>query len=246
VVFLLKLYSTLLPRTVRNSGKVAQYGCRNCLNILVTEQLSFRYATDYGMFRFCIAHTEEDWRPGTEQYKFIEQCLSSVDRQKQPWLIFLAHRVLGYSSCSYYEEQGTFGEPMGRDTIEELLQKYRVDLAFYGHVHSYERTCPVYQGQCVVNASDHYNGPFKATTHVVVGGGGASLSEFTTSKIKWSHYTDFDFGFVKLTAFNHSSMLFEYKKSRDGNVYDHFTISRDYRDILACSVDNCPRTTLAT
>jgi hypothetical protein len=145
VVFLLKLYSTLLPRTMRNSGKVAQYGCRNCLNILVTEQLSFRYATDYGMFRFCIAHTEEDWRPGTEQYKFIEQCLSSVDRQKQPWLIFLAHRVLGYSSCSYYEEQGTFGEPMGRDTIEELLQKYRVDLAFYGHVHSYERTCPVYQ-----------------------------------------------------------------------------------------------------
>uniref|UniRef100_A0A0E0FDF3 Multifunctional fusion protein n=1 Tax=Oryza meridionalis TaxID=40149 RepID=A0A0E0FDF3_9ORYZ len=206
----------------------------------------FWYATDYGMFRLCIAHTEEDWRPGTEQYKFIEQCLSSVDRQKQPWPIFLAHRVLGYSSCSYYEEQGTFGEPMGRDTIEELLQKYRVDLAFYGHVHSYERTCPVYQSQCVVNASDHYNGPFKATTHVVVGGGGASLSEFTTSKIKWSHYTDFDFGFVKLTAFNHSSMLFEYKKSRDGNVYDHFTISRDYRDILACSVDNCPRTTLAT
>uniref|UniRef100_A0A0E0MNX4 Multifunctional fusion protein n=1 Tax=Oryza punctata TaxID=4537 RepID=A0A0E0MNX4_ORYPU len=206
----------------------------------------FWYATDYGMFRFCIAHTEEDWRPGTEQYKFIEQCLSSVDRQKQPWLIFLAHRVLGYSSCSYYEEQGTFGEPMGRDAIEELLQKYRVDLAFYGHVHSYERTCPVYQSQCVVNASDHYNGPFKATTHVVVGGGGASLSEFTTSKIKWSHHTDFDFGFVKLTAFNHSSMLFEYKKSRDGNVYDHFTISRDYRDILACSVDNCPRTTLAT
>jgi hypothetical protein len=37
-----------------------------------------RYSTDYGMFRFCIANTEEDWRPGTEQYKFIEHCLSSV------------------------------------------------------------------------------------------------------------------------------------------------------------------------
>ena len=105
----------------------------------------FRYATDYGMFRFCIANTEEDWRPGTEQYKFIEQCLSSVDRQKQPWLIFLAHRVLGYSSCAYYELEGTFEEPMGREALQELWQKYKVDLAFYGHVHSYERTCPVYQ-----------------------------------------------------------------------------------------------------
>jgi hypothetical protein len=87
-----------------------------------------------------------------------------------------------------------------------------------------------------------------ATTHVVVGGAGANIadSEFTTSKIHWSHFRDFDFGFVKLTAFNHSSLLFEYKKSRDGNVYDHFTISRDYRDVLACSIDNCPRTTLAT
>uniref|UniRef100_M8D5H9 Putative inactive purple acid phosphatase 27 n=1 Tax=Aegilops tauschii TaxID=37682 RepID=M8D5H9_AEGTA len=208
----------------------------------------FWYATDYGMFRFCIANTEEDWRPGTEQYKFIEQCLSSVDRQKQPWLIFLAHRVLGYSSCTYYETEGTFEEPMGREALQELWQKYKVDLAFYGHVHNYERTCPVYQSQCVVDASDHYSGPFKATTHVVVGGAGASIADsaFTTSNIQWSHFRDFDFGFVKLTAFNQSSLLFEYKKSHDGNVYDHFTISRDYRDVLACSIDNCPRTTLAS
>lgn len=97
------------------------------------------------MFRFCVAHTEEDWRPGTEQYRFIERCLSSVDGQKQPWLVFLAHRVLGYSSCAYYESEGTFEEPMGREALQELWQKYKVDIAFYGHVHSYERTCPVYQ-----------------------------------------------------------------------------------------------------
>jgi acid phosphatase type 7 len=200
------------------------------------------------MFRFCIAHTEEDWRPGTEQYKFIEQCLTSVDRQKQPWLVFLAHRVLGYSTCAYYESEGTFEEPMGREALQELWQKHRVDLAMYGHVHSYERTCPVYQSRCVANASDHYAGAFQATTHVVVGGAGASLSEFApaAANVRWSHVRDLDHGFVKLTAFNHSAMLFEYKKSRDGEVYDRFTISRDYRDVLACGVDNCPRTTLAS
>lgn len=101
------------------------------------------------------------------------------------------------------------------------------------------------QNVCVTKASDHYTGAFTATTHVVVGGGGASLAEYTTVRARWSHAQDLDYGFAKLTAFNHTTLLFEYKKSRDGSVHDHFTISRDYRDILACGIDNCPETTLA-
>lgn len=97
------------------------------------------------MFRFCIADTEHDWREGSEQYKFIEHCLATVDRQKQPWLIFAAHRVLGYSSDFYYGLEGSFEEPMGRESLQGLWQKYKVDIAFYGHVHNYERTCPIYQ-----------------------------------------------------------------------------------------------------
>ncbi|KAJ4781252.1 Purple acid phosphatase [Rhynchospora pubera] len=207
----------------------------------------FWYATDYGMFRFCIADSEHDWRPGTEQYKFIEKCLSSVDREKQPWLIFLAHRVLGYSSCDWYQYEGTSAEPMGRDSLQDLWQKYKVDLAFFGHVHNYERTCPVYQSQCLQDGSNFYTGQFTATTHVVVGGAGATLTSFIPNDpVQWSVYRDYDYGFVKLTAFNHTTLLFEYKKSRDGNVYDYFTISRDYRDVVACTFDSCPRTTLAT
>lgn len=94
--------------------------------------------------------------------------------------------------------------------------------------------------------SNHYTGPFSATTHVVVGGGGASLADYTATRAKWSYFRDHDFGFVKLTAFNHSMLLLEYKKSSDGKVYDHFTISRDYSDILACTVGSCPSTTLAS
>ena len=104
-----------------------------------------RYSTDYDMFRFCVADSEHDWREGTEQYKFIENCLATVDRKKQPWLIFIAHRVLGYSSGFFYGRDGSFAEPMSRQSLQKLWQKYRVDLAFYGHVHNYERTCPVYE-----------------------------------------------------------------------------------------------------
>lgn len=206
----------------------------------------FWYSTDYGMFHFCIADTEHDWREGSEQYRFIEQCLASVDRQKQPWLIFGAHRVLGYSSDYWYGQEGSFEEPMGRESLQRLWQKYKVDIAFFGHVHNYERTCPIYQNQCVNTEKYHYTGTVNGTIHVVVGGGGSHLSDFSEVAPNWSLYRDYDWGFVKLTAFNHSSLLFEYKKSRDGRVYDSFTISRDYRDVLACVHDSCEATTLAS
>ncbi|KAM7274830.1 hypothetical protein ACFE04_016696 [Oxalis oulophora] len=206
----------------------------------------FWYSTDYGMFHFCIADTEHDWREGSEQHKFIEQCLASVDRQKQPWLIFAAHRVLGYSSTSGYDREGSFGEPMGRESLQKLWQKYKVDIAFYGHVHNYERVCPIYQNQCVNTEKHDYSGRVNGTIHVIVGGGGSHLSNYSQVIPKWTIYRDSDFGFGKLTAFNHSSLLFEYKKSRDGKVYDSFTISRDYRDVLACVHDGCEATTSAS
>ncbi|XP_012833455.1 PREDICTED: probable inactive purple acid phosphatase 27 [Erythranthe guttata] len=206
----------------------------------------FWYSTDYGMFRFCIADSEHDWREGSEQYKFIEECFASVDRRKQPWLIFSAHRVLGYSSDKYYGLEGSFEEPMGRESLQKLWQKYKVDIAFYGHVHNYERSCPIYQNKCVNSEKSHYSGTVDGTIHVVVGGGGSHLSEFSTVNTSWSLYKDYDWGFVKLTSHNHSSLVFEYKKSSDGKVYDSFTISRDYRDVLACVHDGCQPTTMAS
>lgn len=102
------------------------------------------------------------------------------------------------------------------------------------------------QNQCVNSEESEYSGTVNGTIHVVVGGGGSHLSDFTTIDTVWSIYKDLDYGFVKMTAFNHSSLLFEYKKSSDGEVYDSFTISRDYRDVLACVHDGCEPTTLAT
>ncbi|KAI8539413.1 hypothetical protein RHMOL_Rhmol09G0181200 [Rhododendron molle] len=102
------------------------------------------------------------------------------------------------------------------------------------------------QNVCTNKEKNYYKGTLNGTIHVVAGGAGASLSEFTTTQTQWSIFRDYDYGFTKLTAFDHSNLLFEYKKSRDGKVYDSFRISRDYRDILACTVDSCPSSTLAS
>ncbi|KAL4584782.1 hypothetical protein LXL04_009392 [Taraxacum kok-saghyz] len=186
------------------------------------------------MFHFCIADTEHDWRIGTEQYVFIEKCLASVNRHKQPWLIFAAHRVLGYSSSEWYGMEGSFQEPMGREHLQKLWQKYKVDIAIFGH------------NQCVNDEKSQYSGTVNGTIHVIAGGGGSHLSDYSEIDTIWSIHKDRDFGFVKLSASNRSSLLMEYKKSSDGEVYDSFTITREYKDVLACVHDGCEPTTLAT
>ena len=103
----------------------------------------------------------------------------------------------------------------------------------------------VLQNQCVNKEKYHYSGVVNGTIHVVAGGGGKSLAKFSNLIPSWSIYRDYDWGFVKLTAFNHTSLLFEYKKSSDGQVYDSFTIYREYKDVLACVHDACEPSTLA-
>ena len=109
-------------------------------------------------------------------------------------------------------------------------------------------TCCIFmlKNKCANQETKDFKGALNGTIHVVAGGGGASLAKFSTLQPNWSIFRDEDYGFLKLTAFNHSSLLFEYKKSSDGRVHDSFTITRDYRDILACTVDSCPATTMAS
>ncbi|KAH7528223.1 hypothetical protein FEM48_Zijuj05G0049700 [Ziziphus jujuba var. spinosa] len=68
----------------------------------------------------------------------------------------------------------------------------------------------------------------------------------SSPKTTWTLFRDSGYGFVKLTAFNQSCLLIEYKKSSNGKVYDSFTISRDYKDVLACVHDGSEPNTLAT
>ncbi|KAI4381380.1 hypothetical protein MLD38_007454 [Melastoma candidum] len=156
--------------------------------------------------------------------QIIEHCLASAERQKQQWLILLVHRVLGYSSDATYAAEGSFGETMCKDSLQKLFwQKLKVDFAILGHVHSYERTCPVYQ----VLVEEILQRNIDGTVRIAAGGAGASLSPFMKLQTTWSLYRDFNHGLVKLTVFNHSNLLFEYKKSRDGMVYDSLWIKRD-------------------
>ena len=77
-----------------------------------------------------------------------------------------------------------------REELEDLLIKYRVNLALWGHNHSYQRTCPVYNMTC--GSSRQY------PVHVVIGMAGFELShDMTLTSPPWIvKVNDKDFGYT--------------------------------------------------
>ncbi len=69
----------------------------------------------------------------------------------------------------------------------ELCLGWQVDLAVWGHVHNYERTCAVYKSKCLafpsnINGVDTYNNTdYKAPVHAVIGMAGFTLDSFSTA-----------------------------------------------------------------
>ena len=78
----------------------------------------------------------------------------------------------------------------------------------------------VEQNICTNEEKQYYKGILNGTIHVVAGGAGASLSKFASLQTKWSTiFKDHDHGFVKLTAFDNSNLLFELLSTRRVGIY---------------------------
>ncbi|KAG5562982.1 hypothetical protein RHGRI_005652 [Rhododendron griersonianum] len=84
-------FRIILAESEESSGPICWIPCLWLGFLLPAES----YAPDFGMFQFCITVKEHDWREGTEQYNFVDYCLTSGDKQKQLRLIFLKHKMIG-------------------------------------------------------------------------------------------------------------------------------------------------------
>ncbi|EFJ04972.1 hypothetical protein SELMODRAFT_431928 [Selaginella moellendorffii] len=108
------------------------------------------------------------WCPVFDKYAWMKSDLESVDRFSTPWIVFTGHRPM-YSTQLW----------------GIILKLYQVDLAVWGHVHSYERTCAVFQGRCLQHLIKDLAGVdffdttiYSAPVHVVVGMAEFSLDDF--------------------------------------------------------------------
>jgi len=99
----------------------------------------------------------DDFSSSTVQYQWFERTLKAINRTETPWVIANFHFPMYSSYAGNYQGVECF-----RQSFEPLFYKYGVDLAFNGHVHSYERTNPVY----------NYSLNNCGTVHMTVGDGG--------------------------------------------------------------------------
>ena len=172
------------------------------------------YVFDYGMVRTIVMSTEHDYGVDSKQHEFISNALSNTDRTLFPWIFIAGHRPM-YANDNW-DSDDTTSEYL-RESLEGLMEENDVALGFWGHQHSYGRTCPAYKGVCAAD------GEYGAV-HLVVGMAGYSLSK----SIQPANYTVFQnntvYGFVHLTVHNESVISGKFVNANTTEIVDQFGI----------------------
>ncbi|KAG8095733.1 hypothetical protein GUJ93_ZPchr0013g36743 [Zizania palustris] len=183
------------------------------------------YSFDSGVVHFIYMSTETNFVQGSDQYNFIKADLLKVNRTRTPFVVFQGHRPMYTSSNE--DREFALRQQMVQD-LEPLLVTYNVTLALWGHVHRYERFCPIKNFQCL-NLSSSFVYP-SAPVHAVIGMGGQDWQPIWQPRHdhpnvpiypqpEWSMYRGGEFGYTKLVATKEKLTLM-YIGNHDGQVHD--------------------------
>lgn len=162
---------------------------------------------------------------GSPQKTWLVQDLSSVDRSVTPWVFVIFHEPY-YNSNTAHNMQ-TEGVPI-QEALESTLNKYKVDLAFSGHVHAYERTCRVYNFSCVENADAPY--------YITIGDGGNKeglASDWIDPQPSWSMFRQASYGYGQLTVVNNTHTQWQWYQNMDldPNLGDEMWIVKGEKEV---------------
>ena len=89
------------------------------------------WSLNYGPIHFSMLSSEHDFSLNSEQYTWLANDLASVDRSQTPFLILTGHRPM-YVDSDKKKDLETAAQLQA--TYEPLMQKYKVDVAFWGSV----------------------------------------------------------------------------------------------------------------
>ncbi|KAK9277673.1 hypothetical protein L1049_007220 [Liquidambar formosana] len=176
------------------------------------------YSFDMGAVHFLYISTETNFLPGSTQYDFIKHDLESVNRMKTPFVVVQGHRPM--YTTSHEPREARLRERM-LEHLEPLFVKNRVTFAFWGHVHRYERFCPLNNFTC---------GNMELPIHVVIGMAGCDCSDYWEPREdypkdsifpqpKRSLYRGGESGYTKMVATKEKLTLY-YIGNHDGEVHD--------------------------
>jgi predicted phosphodiesterase len=126
------------------------------------------YTFTFGNTQFFMLDTNRDVRPGTEQYEWLDRELAA---STATWKVCVHHQPPFSSDDDYGNDwkrpirEATLGDGKSKPLVA-LYDRYKVDVVWCGHIHSYERTWQIRDGKTVEN---------DGTLYMITGGGGGPL-----------------------------------------------------------------------
>eukprot|EP00164_Ancoracysta_twista_P016898 GFYU01028567.1.p1 GENE.GFYU01028567.1~~GFYU01028567.1.p1 ORF type:complete len:355 (+),score=133.72 GFYU01028567.1:160-1065(+) len=176
------------------------------------------YSFNYGNVHVIMMSTEHDFTKGSKQNQWLEADLKAVDRSVTPWVVVGGHRPMYSSEEPENGYDYVIGQHMS-EAFEDLLHEYKVDVAFWGHMHTYERTCPVYKGKCC-EEGEH------CTTHVVVGSAGASFDSGGFYEYEWALRKEESFWGFNACSATEDQLYCKFVENDNGSTQDEFTVTK--------------------
>lgn len=173
------------------------------------------YKFHYGNADFFMLNSNvpEDFAPGGRQYKWLEQ---ELEASTAKWK-FVAHHHAPYSADE--DDYGDawsgvydLGDPRIRKIVP-LYEKYGIDMVFFGHLHTYQRTLPIKENR--VNKQ-------QGVIYVQGGGGGGNLEDFAPSRAWFS---------AKTYRGHHYFIITVHEDHLNFKMYDTEGRLKDYLDL---------------
>ncbi|KAK3240763.1 hypothetical protein CYMTET_49414 [Cymbomonas tetramitiformis] len=205
------------------------------------------YSFNFANVHFISINTETDFEGAASDHytlgpavggfgdwvKWLEADLiqATKDRHLRPWIIVGGHRpVYTLITCDKDGMPSSDARALQK-AMEDLFEKYQVDLYVSGHQHSYERQLPVFRGvpELQQNLSIYANPTH--TTHIVAGMAGnvEAHADYGGSPHQvWNAVKDDShYGFGRLSVINSTDLFWEFIGSDSGDVLDAFTLHRE-------------------
>lgn len=176
------------------------------------------YVMNYGPASFFILNSNRpnELQPGGVQYKWLE---NELKKSVRPWkFVMMHHAPYSMDENDYgntWEGNSTFGDRRFQELLR-LIEKSAVQMMFFGHLHTYHRTFPIFEDK--INFEE-------GITFVQVGGMGGNLEDFAPNRIPFSAKTfrGFHYGTIAL----HKDKLEMRIYSIDGKLLDVFDLLKN-------------------
>jgi predicted MPP superfamily phosphohydrolase len=197
------------------------------------------YSFDLNNVHFVFIDPYVDYRPGSEQYQFIENDLKTASTNAKIEWTFVVEHIPMYTSPSKHPADSTI-----RDIYHPLFDKYGVDLVFSGDNHNYQRTFPLKHNSQQDGGSstnpiiadknqNNYNAD-SGVVYLITGTAGRSLYELKEQASFIAKQDDKHFGFLNIDI-NDKTLKGIFDANEEGmgyypiayksNTIDEFTIS---------------------